>query len=35
MLCIFLDLFISFDELQPYHWTNVFDNIVMYDDEHE
>jgi len=27
--------FISLDELQPYHWTNAFDDIVMYDDEHK
>jgi len=26
--------FVRLDELQPYHWTNAFDDIVMYDDEH-
>ena len=25
--------FVRLDELQPYHWTNAFDDIVMYDDE--
>jgi len=26
--------FVRLDELQPYHWTNAFDDIVMYSDEH-
>ena len=27
--------FMTLGELQPYHWTNAFDDIVMYDDEHK
>jgi cytidine deaminase len=26
--------FVSLSQLQPYHWTTAFDDIVMYDDEH-
>ena len=26
--------FVRLDALQPYHWTNAFDDIVMYDDKH-
>jgi len=26
--------FVPLNELQPYHWTNAFDDIIMYDDKH-
>lgn len=26
--------FVRLDELQPYHWTSAFEDIVMYDDKH-
>ncbi len=26
--------FVALNGLQPYHWTNAFNDIIMYDDEH-